>query len=248
VSERGRILAWDGCVNVRDLGGLPLVNGGRSRMGAVVRADSLHELTPAGRRALAEHGVTKVIDLRHDDERADGRVASAPKRVVWISLLGQRGSPALREAAAAAQSEATDDDALGRYYVEVLERFAPNFAAVVDELPGDGGGVVVHCAGGMDRTGLVAALLLDLAGVEREAIAGDYALSERHLRRRALEWAAAAPDDAERERRRRISRAPAAVMLRVLEVLHGRHGGAAGYLRAAGVSDRQLARVRACLA
>lgn len=62
-------LAWQGCWNVRDLGGL-----GPVRAGALVRADSLQGLTEAGWQALWEHGVRTVIDLRNADDRApDGR-------------------------------------------------------------------------------------------------------------------------------------------------------------------------------
>src|SRR5262249_60275632 len=43
------------------------------------------------------------------------------------------------------------------------------------------GGIVVHCHAGKDRTGVVVALLLALAGVSDETIAQDYALSGRNL-------------------------------------------------------------------
>jgi protein-tyrosine phosphatase len=44
------------------------------------------------------------------------------------------------------------------------------------------GGVVFHCEGGRDRAGQIAMLVLALAGVEPEAIAADYALSDERLR------------------------------------------------------------------
>ena len=66
----GRHLDWDGCFNVRDLGGLGASDGRETRWGAVVRADSLDQLTAAGWAALYEHGVRTVIDLRNEDERA----------------------------------------------------------------------------------------------------------------------------------------------------------------------------------
>src|SRR4051812_48830015 len=65
-----RHLAWDDSFNVRDLGGFPVAGGGRTRRGALVRADGLNRLTAAGWAALWGHGVRTVIDLRNDDEVA----------------------------------------------------------------------------------------------------------------------------------------------------------------------------------
>ena len=62
-----RALRWDGCVNVRDLGGLPLEGGGETRFRAVVRADDAAGLTPRGVRALLDYGVSRIVDLRHED-------------------------------------------------------------------------------------------------------------------------------------------------------------------------------------
>ena len=45
---RSRDLAWDGCLNVRDLGGHRTDDGGETRYGAIVRADSIRQLTDDG--------------------------------------------------------------------------------------------------------------------------------------------------------------------------------------------------------
>src|SRR5919199_5798139 len=63
-----RHLDWEGCFNVRDLGGLRTADGRETRRGAVIRADAVDRLTAAGWRALDEHGVRTIIDLRNDDE------------------------------------------------------------------------------------------------------------------------------------------------------------------------------------
>jgi protein-tyrosine phosphatase len=133
-------------------------------------------------------------------------------------------------------------------YLELLERRRRQFAAAiaaVAEAPE--GTVVIHCHGGKDRTGLVVALLLRLAGVDVETIGADYALSGPNLRERTAEWIAAAEDDFERERRRRIGRTPAEAMVGVLEKLERHYGSVREYLRAAGVEngtiDRAIARL-----
>jgi protein-tyrosine phosphatase len=96
--------------------------------------------------------------------------------------------------------------------------------------------------GGKDRTGLLTAFLLHLAGVDVDRIAADYALSEERLRPREEEWLARAETEAERERIRRISRTPAAAIVGVFEELERRYGGAREFLLAAGATEGELER------
>ena len=106
------------------------------------------------------------------------------------------------------------------------------------------GGVVVHCAGGKDRTGLTVAFLLRLAGVGIDEIAADYALSEQRLRPRHERWLAEAADEAERERLRRMTVTPAASMVGVLEELERRYGSVERYLVAGGAREGIGERIR----
>jgi hypothetical protein len=85
-SVGARVLRWDGCVNVRDLGGLPLRDGGETAFRVVVRADSLPGLTDAGRSALVDYGVTTIVDLRSDRERGEDGTARLPVGVVSIPI------------------------------------------------------------------------------------------------------------------------------------------------------------------
>lgn len=80
-----RDLAWEGCFNVRDLGGLGTRNGGRTRKGSIVRADGLSRLTHNGWAALVRHGIRTVIDLRNDDE-LDADVATRPASVDTVRI------------------------------------------------------------------------------------------------------------------------------------------------------------------
>ena len=133
-------------------------------------------------------------------------------------------------------------------YLIFLEHFKQNVAAgirAVAQAPE--GGVVVHCVGGKDRTGLLTAFLLHLAGVDVEQIAADYALSEERLKPRHEEWFAKAETEAELERLRRIAQTPAASIVGVFEELENRYGSVEGYLRSGGLGDEDLARARARL-
>jgi len=246
-----RDLVWDGCLNVRDLGGLPTRDGGETRFGALVRADSVRQLNADGWQALVDHGIRTVIDLRGEHERADDPPREVPVEVVHVPFLSgnQDDRDALGgelEAAAAAAPDVTT--ATRDVYLIFLERFRSNVAEAVRAVAdAPKGGVVIHCAGGKDRTGLLSAFLLHLAGVGDEDIAADYALSEDRLRTRHETWFAAAESEEELDRLRRIAQTPAGSMLGVFEELERRYGGVKGYLRGAGVTDDELERVRARL-
>lgn len=178
-------LAWPACVNARDLGGLPLVGGGVTRPGALVRSDSADRLSADGWAALLDHGVRTVIDLRNDDERApiDGL---RPPEVETLVLAhdGLEEHPDF-------WSTWWDDPrfATPLYFAPHLERFPHRSARVLRAIAhAKPGGVLVHCQGGRDRTGIVTMLALATAGVAPEAIAADYA--------RSFEGAARQPTDA----------------------------------------------------
>jgi protein tyrosine/serine phosphatase len=240
-----RVLAWDGCVNVRDLGGLPLEDGGETAVRVVVRSDSVRTLTDAGWDALARYGVGRIVDLRWAEELAEDEPRELDVEVVHVPLFGRS-----RDAAYVAEFDelldATEDPAeyYRESYLASLERFRVAFGEAVAALAEPDGPVVVHCAGGKDRTGLVSALALRLAGVPAAAVADDWALSEASWAPHQESWVAAAPDPVQARRRRIWSLAPREAMVDVLDALDRRHGGAERYLREAGVGAESLARLR----
>jgi protein tyrosine/serine phosphatase len=105
----------------------------------------------------------------------------------------------------------------------------------------------IHCAGGRDRTGIACGMALWLAGVEHDAIAVDHALSDESWAPQNANWLAQAPDDAERERRRRISEPAGRTLVEVLEEIE-RNEGIRERLLASGAEeaalDRLVARLR----
>jgi hypothetical protein len=168
-----RHLAWEGCWNARDLGGLRLRDGGQTRWGTTVRMDSPQRLTAKAWQEIWDYGIRTVIDLRNPQEiRPDSRPAGM---TTWQVPLDKGKDP---------------DFVLERglectplYYPAFLERFPERVADVMRAIAAaEPGGVVYHCAAGRDRTGVITLVLLALAGVEPEDIAADNMLSGPRLK------------------------------------------------------------------
>lgn len=239
-----RHLAWDGCLNVRDLGGHPTEDGGETRFGAVVRADSVRQLSDEGWAQLTGYGVSRIVDLRMDAERAEDPSEETPVEVLHLPFFHE-DDEVFREVDAASKAAPDYATATRDVYLIFLEHFRENVAEAVKAVArAPEGAVVVHCAGGKDRTGLVTAFLLKLAGVSDEDIAEDYAVSEERLKPRHDRWLAEAETEAERERLRRILVTPAESMLGVLHELEHRYGSVEGYLQAGGLTDDDIGHVR----
>jgi protein-tyrosine phosphatase len=225
-----RFLAWDGCLNVRDLGGLPIEGGGETRFGTVVRADSIRELSDAGWQALVDYGVRTAVDLRGGWEREHDPPRELPIEVVHLPIDPLQAPVAWRW------------PSMAEAYRAILERFSAELAGAVTTVGRSEGAVVVHCMGGRDRTGLACGLLLRLAGVDLETIAADHALSDEMFAPTLHEWLDSAPDEEERERRRRVTVAAGRTLADVLADLEEREGSVEAYLLRAGAAANDLGR------
>ncbi len=245
----GRDLAWNGCVNVRDLGGLQTASGGRTRHGAVVRADNVRRLTGPGWQTALDYGVKRVVDLRFSGECDGDPEPPTEVDVVSVSLFGQH-DPVLARAHDDRIRDAEDVAAVfAEGYIRALVHNADRIATAVTAIAdAEAGTVVVHCFAGKDRTGIVAALLLSVVGVPDEAVAADYAASEQNLELLFGDWIAAAEEATESRLRRRLAQAPHATMLAVLAWISESAGDAAGYLREIGVDEARIARLQSRLA
>lgn len=236
-----RHLDWEPCWNVRDLGGLP-TDGGETRRGAFIRADCLGKLTPAGRQALIAYGVSAVIDLRSAEELAldppafPGGRAGEPA-FYHVPVVTDDPSANVRWMALQTRAD------VYRIFLDFYGRGLADALRVMAGAPP--GGVVFHCLGGTDRTGLVAALALRLAGVADEVIATDYELTMER-RRPILARLAAERGEANLGFWDRPN-ITADNMLATLAYLDERYGGERAYLRANGLSDDEMDRLRARL-
>jgi protein-tyrosine phosphatase len=175
----------EGAVNVRDLGGLPTEDGGKTAAGRLLRADNLQDLTPADVSKLVDDiGVTTVVDLRSSTElTAEGPAPldSVPGvRHVHHPVLAEIGkatdvvADALMTRADRDRSRYPDDPACG-HYLGYLEDRPDQVVAALRSIAHAGGAAIVHCAAGKDRTGIVVALALTAADVRPDAVIADFA-------------------------------------------------------------------------
>jgi protein-tyrosine phosphatase len=131
-------------------------------------------------------------------------------------------------------------------YLMMLEHRADAFRGIFNVLARTEGAAVFHCFAGKDRTGMVAAMSLALAGVEVDSIAADYAETDSQMATRYEEWLAAAPPDQLDEMREDL-RCPPERIVAVLERLNQKWGGVEGYLEAAGVASPEISALRSKL-
>jgi len=225
-----RELDWDGCWNVRDLGGLALAEGVIQR-GALVRSDSLSHLSADGWEAAVSHGITSIVDLR-----ASREVGLDPDLVP--PGIDYRHLPIVDVVHEAEERAFRDRPSWDEAYVLMLDRFRIGFSAAVSAI-GEArpGGVAVHCRVGRDRTGIVVALLLELAGVPREEILEDYARSAERLAPAFEHWIATEPDPRRRAQLEWEGSARADLIVHALDHVERRYGGARAYLADARVDD-----------
>jgi protein-tyrosine phosphatase len=175
--SQARILSVEGLCNARDLGGLERVDGGQTPFGVFFRTENLHAVTPEGWKQLRALGIRTVIDLRQPAEREHPGY-QAPE---WLTLThvdhdGLDDHPDF-------WVDYWETGLVGTplYYLPHLQRLPQRSAAVLAALAqAPEGGVLFHCLGGRDRTGIIAMLLLRIAKTVPEAIVDDYLESVRN--------------------------------------------------------------------
>jgi protein-tyrosine phosphatase len=200
-----------------------------------VRADWLPGLSDEGRRALVDYGVSLIVDLRPDREREADGIDPLPVPVMRQAMDPRPLPPAW------------DWPSMQEAYLAFADHYRAELARALTLLGDAEPPAAIHCAGGRDRTGIACGIALWLAGVDHDAIAGDHALSDENLAPLNVEWLAAAPDEQERERRRRVLEPSGRTLLEVLEEIEEQEGIRQRLLGAGAdeaALDRLVARLR----
>ncbi len=251
-------LALEGAANARDLGDLPLVGGGVTASGVLLRSDNLQGLTgPDVRRLIDELGVRIVVDLRTGAEvELEGPgplVRDGRAEVRHRSLYPESGEHTDVDVetfpwqTARGQRSDGETPAVSAYLGYLRDR-PDSIVAALRDIAHAPGATIVHCAAGKDRTGVVCALALAVAGVTRAAIVEDYLATGERIEPLMARLLASPTYAADLDGRPIQAHAPRPeTMERVLDVLDERHGGPLGWLEAAGLDSGDAAALRARL-
>lgn len=253
VAPGARTVTFEACFNFRDLGGYPAARGGTVRWGRLFRADTLHRLTPADMARFQALGLRTVIDLRSATEIDEyGRLHEAASEDLDWHHVPMLDVVVLRPAEPGeAPDPAPASEALppGESYVRMLGS-GDLMARAFELLTGDGRlPAVFHCTAGRDRTGMLAAMVLDLLGVPDEVIAEDYVLTNEG-RARSNAWIEEheptfAAYLAQFPPERRVTRPE--VILGFLDGVRAAHGSVEDLLRSQGIDRPALERLRSSL-
>ena len=266
----------EGVVNIRDVGGLPAADGRRIRPGVLIRSANLSSVTEADvARLVNELRVRRVLDLRTDVEvrNSEPGLLRGTDGVTFhhLSLYPDGKSEAEAELAAQAEEEAeqaarteaeTGPDPVAPWagehypegrdpqvvsYLRYLERRPDSIVAALRAIAEPDGATVVHCAAGKDRTGMVIALALSVAGVSPELIAADYAESQSQMIAIIRQLADIDLYELNVDEPDKLPPAAAETMLGVLECIDTDHRGVLAWLAEHGWTDRDTERLRATL-
>ena len=243
-----RRIEIEGAYNFRDIGGYKTSDGRMTRWQSFLRADNVSTLPQHSQDTLVStYGVRTVIDLRRRDEidgQPDNVLARSPRvRYHNVDIVGDMVFDQVESA--------EPRDRIHASYRNMLDRRGLKFGETLRVLARPGAlPAMYHCMGGQDRTGIVSALLLSLAGVPTETIAADYTLTAEYrinayLGPNSIEPEADPADYTVEAYRTR--NCPPGVMLDTLTYIDERYGGVEAYVRSTGVTDVDIAALRAAL-
>jgi protein-tyrosine phosphatase len=242
-----RIVALEGCSNLRDLGGYRTADGRRVRFGQIFRSASLAGLTASDLQTFADLGLRTICDFRGDREaeRALSQLPSnAPPEVVRIPIEPRVGA-SLRDLLAREEATGQDvHDLLRIAYTAYATDHLPRYRALLDlVLQEERRPLLFHCSAGKDRTGFGAALLLTALGVPRETVVADYLATNRIWKReRAL------PPNTPADVRDTLLSAHRPLIEMALDLAIERQGGTEALLEhGLGLDPARLARLRTAL-
>ena len=246
----------EGVVNIRDVGGLPAANGRRTRPGVLIRSANLSSITEADvARLVDELGVRRVLDLRTELEirSSDPGLLRGRDGVTFhhLSLYppGTPGEVDSPDPVAPWAGERYPDglDPQVASYLRYLDRRPDSIVAALHAIAEPDGATVVHCAAGKDRTGMVIALALSVAGVAPEVIAADYAETQSQLAAVVKQLAGIELYELSTDELDKVPPAAAETMLGVLDAIEAEHGGVLAWLAGHGWTEQDSERLRAKL-
>ncbi|MBT2484222.1 MULTISPECIES: tyrosine-protein phosphatase [unclassified Microbacterium] len=236
-------------VNLRDLGGIA-IEGGVLREGLAIRTDDLAYVTENVAAELVAGGITAIIDLRSPVEvsvTGRGPLAEHPISYHHLPLIADVGESMDRDA------PTFSHESMGLMYLRMVENAAPQLVIALNVIAYTPGAAAFHCAAGRDRTGVLAAMLLLALGAADDDIVTDYALTGNNMRAimqrtapvMGAMWRALGFDASALSNTSRLLEGSMDVSMRsLLDTLRAQYGDPLTPLRAAGLSEATIARLR----
>lgn len=165
----------EGGLNFRSVADYP-ANGGRVKPRTIWRSGAFERVGEAGAEAMRRLDIRTAFDLRSDAEklRSPSPLLSLPGFTVVTEPHTIRHGDLYAVLANPASTAQGCADVMTSIYAALPGEFAPIFRRYFRTLLDSKTPVVVHCAAGKDRTGVVVAMLLELLGVSRDDIMEDY--------------------------------------------------------------------------
>ena len=240
--ELERWIPLQGCANFRDLGGYPTANGRSVKWRRLFRSDAPNTLTEADVQTITvDLGVSAVIDLRNS-----GGVLTDGRGLLSLSGIGYHHFPFLERRGIAPPTDGEDsENRLTEIYQWMLHNsgtlLAQAFTTLAQQINRP---AFFHCSAGKDRTGILAATILEVLDVSREDVVADYLMTNEVIddilaRIRKM-------PGFENSTREGII-APKVAIEKFLDVTQTEYGGSEAYLRHHGVQQSTIDHFRESL-
>lgn len=226
-----------GCLNLRELGGYETTNGKQTKWRTFFRSDSLHRLPVSSQQQLIDYGIKTIIDLRSSFEVAKEEYAFRNQPNIQyfnIPLVAENQRNII---------ESIKDKTLLELNQFLLQERSLAIKTILETIANQQTPVIIHCAVGKDRTGIITALLLAISGVPVKTIAEDYQLSDRYL----ASFHAKMRPKAIQEGFTHLLESPQQTMIDTFAYLDLHHGGVANYLENIGLDSTTYKRLQKML-
>ena len=166
----------EGVQNFRDIGGYKTADGHTIRYNMLYRSATLHEMTLSDNKKLTPLKIRYEIDLRTEAERSQAPTnwGPNPPEVIDIPFLRDSGMAPLSN-----PNPAQVHEQMQRIYSSYAVINAPAIGQVLHGLAQGDEPALVHCTGGVDRTGMTVAVLMTLLGASRQDVYREYLLSAK---------------------------------------------------------------------
>lgn len=181
-----RILTFEGGYNIRDLGAYTIDDNQQTLVKKFIRSGNLDKLPKTSQQQLIEYGLQTVIDIRDEWEAAHYPNPFADSETVDYFNVPLIGDALSHDEEWQMQYKGCQQ--LHDLYNLYIDHCQKQIATIFQKMASAQGTTIFHCHAGKDRTGIIAALLLDVVGVNTADIVLDYSLSRQYIDHLVTEW------------------------------------------------------------